>query len=86
MKPYYRDRGITIYHGDCREIFPQLEKESDDLILTDPPYGVSYISERKALDAFWPRPEAKVGYLDGITDVAGLKTILGFMIWASDHL
>lgn len=24
MKPYYSHAGITIYHGDCREILPQL--------------------------------------------------------------
>lgn len=36
MKPYYEHAGITIYHGDCREILPQLPKA--DLILTDPPY------------------------------------------------
>jgi site-specific DNA-methyltransferase (adenine-specific) len=38
MKPYYEHGGITIYHGDCREVLPQLE--SIDLVLTDPPYGV----------------------------------------------
>lgn len=38
-KPYYDDgNGIVIYHGDCREILPQLEPV--DLVLTDPPYGV----------------------------------------------
>ena len=37
MKPYYQDFGITIYHGDCREIMPTLEFDS---ILTDPPYGM----------------------------------------------
>lgn len=37
MKPYYEASGITIYHGDCREILPQIE--SADLVLTDPPYG-----------------------------------------------
>jgi site-specific DNA-methyltransferase (adenine-specific) len=37
--PYYEEpeNGITIYHGDCREILPQLDPV--DLILTDPPYG-----------------------------------------------
>jgi len=40
MKPYYRSKGITIYHGDCREILPTLPKV--DLVLTDPPYGVSF--------------------------------------------
>jgi DNA modification methylase len=36
LKPYYSERGITIYHGDCREILPGLEPV--DLVLTDPPY------------------------------------------------
>jgi len=26
VKPYYEHAGITIYHGDCREILPQLPK------------------------------------------------------------
>ena len=38
MKPYYQHAGITIYHGDCREILPTLPKV--DLVLTDPPYGI----------------------------------------------
>ena len=36
MKEYYAHGGITIYHGDCREILPSLPKA--DLVLTDPPY------------------------------------------------
>lgn len=35
--PYYQSGGITIYHGDCREILPGLS--AFDLVLTDPPYG-----------------------------------------------
>jgi site-specific DNA-methyltransferase (adenine-specific)/modification methylase len=38
-KPYYDHGGITIYHGDCREILPLLGRF--DLLLTDPPYGVA---------------------------------------------
>ena len=38
MKPYYSERGITIYHCDCRQILPQLGRF--DLLLTDPPYGI----------------------------------------------
>ena len=37
MKPYYEEKGITIYLGDCRDILPQLPKV--DVVLTDPPYG-----------------------------------------------
>ncbi len=42
MKPYYQDKWVTIYHGDCREILPELPKV--DLVLTDPPYGIDYQS------------------------------------------
>lgn len=38
MPPYYEKDGITIYHGDCREILPSLD--DFDLLLTDPPYGI----------------------------------------------
>ena len=36
-EPYYQDEWVTIYHGDCREILPELPKV--DLVLTDPPYN-----------------------------------------------
>ena len=39
MKPYYQDKWVTIYHGDCREVLPQLNVKVD-LVLTDPPYGM----------------------------------------------
>ncbi len=47
--PYYEDEsaGITIYHGDCREILPSLEPV--DLILTDPPYGVKFESGHREM-------------------------------------
>ena len=38
MRPYYEDDAVTIYHGDCREILPTLDRA--DLVLTDPPYGI----------------------------------------------
>ncbi len=33
MKPYYDEAGIQIYHGDCREILPQLENHPDTCIV-----------------------------------------------------
>jgi len=44
MTPYYQHAGITIYHGDCREILPTLSKV--DLVLTDPPYGIGKKQQR----------------------------------------
>jgi site-specific DNA-methyltransferase (adenine-specific) len=38
VKPYYEHGGITIYHGDAREIVPCLPRV--DLVLTDPPYAI----------------------------------------------
>lgn len=38
--PYYDEGGIVIYLGDCRDLLPDLPKV--DLVLTDPPYGISY--------------------------------------------
>jgi len=37
MKPYYRSKGITIYHGDSRDILPGLP--AVDMVFADPPYG-----------------------------------------------
>ena len=37
MTPYYEDASVRLYHGDCREIIPQLEDV--DAVLTDPPFS-----------------------------------------------
>lgn len=47
MTPYYEHGGITIYHGDCREVLPTLR---GDLVFADPPYGVG----KAAWDASFP--------------------------------
>jgi len=56
VKPYYESGGITIYHGDCRDVLPTIEPASIDLLLGDPPYGIAldtanYSRKRTALAA-----------------------------------
>ena len=60
MKPYYEEPGIQIYCCDCREILPELWGAS--LLLTDPPYGISYRSThnsgwRDPIRVKWARRE-----------------------------
>jgi site-specific DNA-methyltransferase (adenine-specific) len=40
MKWYYQGDGISIYHGDCRDLIGEVDAE---LCLTDPPYGINYV-------------------------------------------
>lgn len=40
VKPYYEHDGITIYHGDCREVLPTIDLEANAVCITDPPFGV----------------------------------------------
>lgn len=40
MTPYYDSGGITIYHGDCREILPTLADASVEITITSPPYNL----------------------------------------------
>ncbi len=45
MKPYYEQSGVTIYHGDCREVLdscfhdPGGSFPAVDHVMTDPPFG-----------------------------------------------
>jgi DNA modification methylase len=38
VRPYYEDALVTLYHGDAREILPELMDEPT-ILLTDPPYS-----------------------------------------------
>lgn len=44
MKPYYQDDAVTLYHGDCRDVAPSVPTGGVDFLLTDPPYGMAFVS------------------------------------------
>lgn len=37
----------TLYHGDCMEVLQTILDCSVDAVVTDPPYGISYVSSRR---------------------------------------
>lgn len=43
VRPYFDFNGVTIYHGDSRDVLPELSLQAP-LVVTDPPYGVTYQS------------------------------------------
>ena len=45
-QPFFENESATLFHGDCREILPLLDIKAD-LLVTDPPYGQGYQSNRR---------------------------------------
>jgi site-specific DNA-methyltransferase (adenine-specific) len=46
MKPYFEtDRG-RLYHGDCLEVMRTFPADSLDSLVTDPPYGLSFMGKK----------------------------------------
>jgi site-specific DNA-methyltransferase (adenine-specific) len=60
--------GVVLYHADCLDVLPQLERESAHLLLTDPPYGQEYQSNKRQ------QPLAMIQGDDGSLDLSELLT------------
>lgn len=93
MKPYYEHNGITIYHGDCRDILPSLPKV--DLVLTDPPYGMNNNTDSSRFSGGSMESSLKRGsggkfkgkiYGDNIEfDPSFLLEFEKIILWGSNH-
>ena len=58
MQPYYQKNGITLYHGDLRDVLPQaMQPNMVDFVVTDPPYGLGFMEKDWDFDvpgpAYW---------------------------------
>lgn len=90
LVPYYSHAGIEIYHGDCREILPQLKDGSVDCVLADPPYNVGkqygvyadkldtteYLTEMRLLCLYASRVTR-----DGLIFFPGTRNVLDVPFW-----
>jgi site-specific DNA-methyltransferase (adenine-specific) len=65
--PYYDQDGITIYHGDCRNLIDL----QADVMITDPPYGIGLIVKSSGYKGY-SLPQASVTYQDDPAYVTAL--------------
>jgi len=79
VTPYYQDETVTLYHGDCREVTEWL---SADVLVTDPPYGMAYVSNSSKHGSTEPivgDSDPKVR--DRILEAWGDRPALAFGTW-----
>jgi len=50
VKPYYEAGPATLFHGDCIEVMRELPDASVHAVVTDPPYGISFMGKQ------WDQP------------------------------
>lgn len=80
VKPYYTDDCVTIYHGDSREILPTL---AADVIVTDPPYGMSYQSGWKESSRI--ANDNSTEHRDRVLEIWGNRPALVFGRWSVER-
>lgn len=79
MTPYYEHGGITIYHGDCREILPMIEAQA---VVSDVPYGIDYDGGETQ------KGSQKLGLVYGDAEPFDPRHLLGFddvLIFGANH-
>lgn len=65
MKPYYQHAGITIYHGDCREVVSHIADV--DCVVTSPPYNTLSGIPVKA-SGLWARSSGGQKFVEALAE------------------
>lgn len=72
-EPYWQDDMVTLHHGDCLKVLAEMDADSVDAIVTDPPYGLEFMG--REWDSFKP-PRARIrSRIDGRTNPAEGKSV-----------
>ena len=48
IEPVFNENDIVIYQADCLDVMDQFKPKSFDLLVTDPPYGVNFKSNKSS--------------------------------------
>ncbi len=46
MTPYSSDHSGEVYHGECLQVMQCMPSDSIDTLITDPPYGLSFMGKK----------------------------------------
>ncbi len=82
MKPYYDHDGITLYHGCCRELLPQLKA---DIVLTDPPWITSGAQQERRGAGVAPAKQKSRGIRNGAVGQFDAQVIRDLTQQAASH-
>lgn len=83
LKPYYGpEDGITIYHGDCREVLPNLSVAA---IVSDPPYGIGYVHSGRGKGKHSRRNIEPITGDDRPFEPEFLLDYESVILWGADH-
>jgi len=82
MKPYYEDELVTLFHGNCLELTDWL---TADVLVTDPPYGMAYESNRvKGREKAPIAGDSDVAVRDAALAAWGSRPAIIFGTWRVD--
>jgi site-specific DNA-methyltransferase (adenine-specific) len=77
---YYQDDYVTLYHGDCLK--DHLEWLEADVLVTDPPYGMAYESNRvKGRASQAVANDATTAVRDAALEAWGARPAIAFGKW-----